>query len=158
MPLSRGLSMNRDQMLIEIARDQAIIKAGKNFIDLKLVDTTKNRIQGAMILDAKPYEDPATRQKAFRFEEKGGPLVFTLDEFKGGMYTRMLDCEHNRDFLASMMGSNFWVIEDPAVLMDVQKRADKIKADAIKKANEPQPEPEEANQCQRQQEKIARPP
>jgi len=47
------------------------------------------------------------------------------------MFCRMLDCEHNRKFLASMFGYKFWEIEDQEVLNDVQLRAEAITKNAV---------------------------
>jgi hypothetical protein len=105
---------------------------------LRLIDITKRRIQGAMVLHAAPYLDQATNMKQFHFEERGGPLQFIDDEMRGGMYCRMLDCEHNRKFLASMFGYKFWEIEDPEVLADITARAAIITKNAvIVKPNQP---------------------
>lgn len=125
------MSLTKDQQRTEVEVARAISRQGKRFIVLNLVDVTKNRIQGAMVLHATPYLDHATNMKQFHFEERGGPLQFVDDEMRGGMFCKMLDCEHNRKFLASMFGYRFWEIEDQDVLKDVEERAANITKNAI---------------------------
>jgi hypothetical protein len=136
-----GISIDKDQRQLEIAQENAIMKAGKKFISLRLKDYTKNRIQGAIILQGMPYIDAITNMRAFQFVERGGPLDFTLDEFKGGMYCKMYDCEHNRKFLASVLSYDFWEIEDEGVLAAVKDMAAQIAARVIDK---PAEQPKEA--------------
>jgi hypothetical protein len=126
-----GISLGQDEVKAEMARTQAIQSAGKSFITLKLLDYTKNRIQGAIILNAIPYEDSDGMVK-YHFEEKGGPINFVLDEFQGAMYAKLLDCEHNRRFLASMLAYNFWEIEDKQILSQIKVLADEMAKKAIK--------------------------
>ena len=128
-----GISLDKNQVQVEIARQQAIGKAGKKFIQLKLIDVTKNRIQGAMVLHAQAYEDPETRMTMYHFEERGGPLEFQLDEFQGGYFAKMLDVEHNRQFLASMIDAGFWEIEDKEVEKNIRERAEEFKKTVIQK-------------------------
>lgn len=125
------MSLDKDQQRNEIEVRRAISRADKKFITLRLLDTTKNRIQGAMVLHATPYLDHATNIKQFHFEERGGPLQFIDDDLQGGSFCRMLDCEHNRKFLASMYGLKFWEIEDEKVLSDIETRAAAITKNAI---------------------------
>jgi hypothetical protein len=90
-----------------------------------------------MCLHASPYLD-SSNIKQFLFEERGKPLEFIDDEMRGGMYCQMLDCEHNRKFLASMLGYKFWEIEEPEVLADITARAAEITRSAvIVKPNQP---------------------
>jgi hypothetical protein len=128
----RSLTMTPDQIQLEMAREQAIAKHGKRFITLRLIDFGKNRIQGAIVLHAIPYLNSITNITNFHFEERGGPLEFKPDEFKGGFYCRMLDCEHNRKFLASMYETGYWVIEDEKVNAEVGVEAEKIRERMIK--------------------------
>lgn len=128
----RSLTMTPDQIQLEMAREQAIAKHGKRFITLRLVDTGKNRIQGAIVLHATPYLNAMTNITEFHFEERGGPLEFKPDEFKGGFYCRMLDCVHNRRFLASMYETGYWAIEDQKVNEEVGIEAAKIRERMIK--------------------------
>jgi hypothetical protein len=128
----RSLTMTPDQIQLEMAREQAIAKHGKRFITLRLVDTGKNRIQGAIVLHATPYLNTITNITEFHFEERGGPLEFKSDEFKGGFYCRMLDCEHNRKFLASMYETGYWAIEDQKVNEEVGIEAVGIRERMIK--------------------------
>jgi hypothetical protein len=136
-----GISIDKDQRQLEIAQENAIMKAGKKFISLRLKDYTKNRIQGAIILQGIPYVDAATNMRAFQFVERGGPLDFVLDEFKGGMYCKMYDCDHNRKFLASVFSQDFWEIEDETVLVAVKGIATGIASRAVDKPTE---QPKEA--------------
>ena len=126
-----GMSLTKDQHRNEIEVQRAISRADKKFITLCLLDNTKNRIQGAMVLHATPYLDHLTNMKQYHFEERGGPLQFIDDELRGGSYCRMLDCEHNRRFLASMHGLKFWEIESDEVLNDIIARAAVITKNAI---------------------------
>jgi hypothetical protein len=132
------MSLTKDQERTEIEVQRAVSQQGKKFISLRLIDASKRRIQGAMVLHASPYLDQATNIKQFHFEERGGPLQFIDDEMRGGMFCRMLDCEHNRKFLASMFGYKFWEIEDAEVLVDITERAAAITKNAvIVKPNQP---------------------
>ena len=116
-----------DQLMAEKAKDQAIAREGKKFISLRLIDTTKNRIQGAIVLHATPYMDQMTNLNKFHFEERGGPVDFKPNDFKGGLYCNMLDCEHNRKFLASMYTSGFWEIEDEGIEAQIKEMAAEIR-------------------------------
>lgn len=122
--------MSQDQVRIETIRQQAILRAGKKFINLLLIEPKMNRIQGAVTLHAKPYED-ANGMMAFSFEEKGGPLNFNLDEIKGGYYCQILDCEHNRRFLATHVDGNFWQIEDEKVRGEIHLLSEQISNEAV---------------------------
>jgi hypothetical protein len=124
--------MTSEQIQLEMAREQAIVKHGKKFITLRLLDMTKNRIQGAIVLHATPFLNSMTNLTEFHFEERGGPLEFRADDFKGGYYCRMLDCEHNRKFLASMYETGYWVIEEPQVEEQVKEAAQRIRDRMIK--------------------------
>lgn len=128
----RGLTMTPEEIQLEMAREQAIAKHGKRFITLRLIDNGKNRIQGAIVLHAQPYLNSITNITEFHFEERGGPLEFKIDEFKGGFYCRMLDCEHNRKFLASMYGTGYWAIEDQNVDEEIKAEAEKIAERMVK--------------------------
>jgi hypothetical protein len=125
------MSLTKDQERVEMEVTRATSMAGRKFISLRLLDNTKRRIQGAIVLHATPYIDGTTNMKQFHFEEQGGPLCFQDDDMRGGVYCRMLDCEHNRKFLASMISYKFWIIEDETVLADIVERAEKITKNAI---------------------------
>jgi hypothetical protein len=121
-----------DQQKSEMAKEQAIAREGKKFITLRLLDENKNHIQGAIVLHASPYLDLNNNQK-FHFKEQGGPLDFKEDEFKGGEYCRMYDCQYNRHFLASHFNSGIWEIEDERVRAEIAVMAEAIKDKAILK-------------------------
>lgn len=126
-----GMSLTRDQKRVETEIAHATARMGKKFITLRLLDITKNRIQGAMVLHGTPYIDHQTNMKQYHFEERGGPINFTEDEMRGGMFCKILDCDHNRRFLASHHGLRFWEIEDDAVQAEIAELAAGITKRAI---------------------------
>jgi hypothetical protein len=113
-----GVTLDKDQVMMNMAREHAIAQEGRKFITLRLLDFTKNRIQGAIVLHAQSYRD-ANGMPKFHFEERGGPIVFELDELQGAMFARVLDIEHNRRFLASMSSYNIWEIEDKTIEAEI---------------------------------------
>lgn len=128
--LRGAISLSPDQMRIEMAKEQAILRKGRKFIPIMLINPNMNRIQGAIVLHASPYRDTITNMTQFHFEERGGPLLFN-EGMDGGMHCNMLDCEHNRKFLASMFYANFWVIEDKVVNEEIKELASGIKSRAV---------------------------
>lgn len=141
MSLRGSITLDKNQKLVEMARNQATLKAGKKFITLQLIDHTKNRIQGAIVLNPIPYEDPETGLTQFHFEEKGGPIDFQLDEMNSGYFAKILDCPHNRDFLASMYDAGFWKIEDEQIEKEIAEKAERIKENMVK--DKPAPKKDE---------------
>lgn len=138
--LRGSVTLSPDQMRIEMAKEQAILREGRKFISLMLINPNMNRIQGAIVLHASPYLDTITNMTKFHFEERGGPLLFN-EGMDGGMHCNLLDCEHNRRFLASMYDAKYWVIEDKNVDMEIQAIAAGIKNRAIVEiAEKPAPE------------------
>jgi len=131
--LRTGVTLDRDQIMLATAREHAIAKEGRKFITLRLVDFTKNRIQGAIVLHSQAYRD-ANGMNKFHFEERGGPINFELDELQGAMFARVLDIEHNRRFLASMSSYGFWEIEDKNVEAEILEIAQGMTKKAIVKA------------------------
>lgn len=130
-----SLTPDQDRNAIEVKR--ATAQKGVKFISLRLININMRRIQGAMCLHATPYFDESNI-KQYKFETRGKPLEFIDDEMRGGMYCQMLDCEHNRKFLASMLGYRFWDIDDVEVLADIESRAAEITRNAvIVKPNQP---------------------
>lgn len=132
--LRGSVSLSPDQMRIEMAKEQAILREGRKFIALMLINPNMNRIQGAIVLHATPYLDTMTNMTKFHFEERGGPMLFN-EGMDGGMHCNMLDCEHNRKFLASMYYAKYWVIEDKATDLEIKDIADGIKDRAIVDVN-----------------------
>jgi hypothetical protein len=130
--LRSGISKSPDQIRLEMAQEQAVLNAGERFISLRLINSSVNKIQGAICLNAIPYLDTQTNITKFHFEKTGKPLIFDIDEYKGGMYCKMLDCEHNRKFLASMFASNFWQIEDKKTEDEIRILAMEIKKKVVK--------------------------
>jgi len=125
------VSLSQDQIKVEMAREHAILQAGKRFLSLRLINRAVNKIQGAICLSAIPYLDIQTNMTKFHFEETGMPLVFNIDEFRGGMYCKILDNEHNRNFLASMYNSNFWEIEDAEANKEIKEMAMNLSKDVV---------------------------
>jgi hypothetical protein len=134
--LGGSISLDRDAVRAEQARQQACERQGRKFIPLRLIDRSKNRIQGAYTLIARPYLDTVTNQVAYSFTETGGCLDFAWDDYRGGYYVKMLDCEYNRRFLASHLASNHWEICDKDVLTNVELIAAETAAKAIRKTKE----------------------
>lgn len=128
--LRGSISLSPDQMRLEMAKEQAILREGRNFISLMLINPNMNRIQGAIVLHATPYLDTMTNLTKFHFEERGGPLLFN-EGMDGGMHCNMLDCEHNRKFLASMYHAKYWIIEDKNADAEIKELATGIKNRAI---------------------------
>lgn len=116
---------------ISITQDMIISRSGREYIPLRLQDYRKNRIQGAIILRATPYID-LNGMQAFKFWEEGGNLQFVYDAMQNGMFLKMLDCEHNRKFLASHYGYKFWTILDPAIDKEIQAMSKNISKLAVK--------------------------
>lgn len=125
-----GVTLDKDQVMMNMAREHAMKKEGKKFITLRLVDFTKNRIQGAIVLHAQSYRD-ANGLPQFHFEERGGPVVFEMDELQGAMFARVLDVDHNRRFLASMSAYGFWEIEDKTIEAEILTIAEGMTKKAI---------------------------
>lgn len=134
--LRTGVTLDRDQIMLATAREHAIAKEGRKFITLRLVDFTKNRIQGAIVLHSQAYRD-ANGMNKFHFEERGGPINFELDELQGAMFARVLDVDHNRRFLASMSSYGFWEIEDKNVEAEIMEIAQGMTKKAIVKKVQP---------------------
>ena len=128
--LRGSISLSPDQMRIEMAKEQATLRGGKKFITLMLINPNMNRIQGAIILHATPYLDTLTNLTKFHFEERGGPMLFN-EGMDGGMHCNVLDCEHNRKFLASMYYANYWIIEDKILDAEIKDLANGIKSRAV---------------------------
>ena len=128
--LRGSISLSPDQMRIEMAKEQSILREGRKFISLMLINPNMNRIQGAIVLHATPYMDTMTNLTKFHFEERGGPMLFN-EGMDGGMHCNILDCEHNRNFLASMYYANYWIIEDKIVDQEIKCLASGIKDRAI---------------------------
>lgn len=128
--LRGSVSLSPDQMRLEMAKEQAILREGRKFIPLMLINPNMNRIQGAIVLHATPYLDTMTNLNKFHFEERGGPLLFN-EGMDGGMHCNMLDCEHNRNFLASMYYAKYWIIEDKVADLEIKDIADGIKSRAV---------------------------
>ena len=99
--LSGSVLLTPDQKRLEMAKQQAMLREGRKFISIMLINMNMNRIQGAIVLHATPYDDSMTNMTKFHFEERGGPMLFN-EGMDGGMHCNLLDCEHNRKFLASM--------------------------------------------------------
>jgi hypothetical protein len=125
-----GVTLDKDQVMMNMAREHAMAKQGRKFINLRLLDFTKNRIQGGIVLHAQSYRD-ANGMPQFHFEERGGPIVFELDELQGAMFARVLDVEHNRRFLASMSSYPFWEIEDKTIEAEILEIAKGMTKKAI---------------------------
>ena len=123
--------MDNDQAMRAMAMQNAISRAGRKFITLRLIDMKINRIQGAIILHSQSYTD-ADGMMQFHFEERGGPIRFEFDQMNGGMFAKILDCEHNRKFLASMFSYGYWEIEDKAIESQIKVIADEMTKKAIK--------------------------
>jgi hypothetical protein len=125
-----GVTLDKDQVMMNMAREHAIAQEGRKFITLRLLDFTKNRIQGAIVLHAQSYRD-ANGMPKFHFEERGGPIVFELDELQGAMFAKVLDIEHNRRFLASMSSYNIWEIEDKTIEAEILQIANGMTKKAV---------------------------
>lgn len=128
-----GMSLDRDALRAEQARQQACERQGRHFIVLRLLKQGINRISGVYVLLASPYIDPTTNQTKYQFTEAGGHVVFTYDDFRGDNYAKILDCEYNRRFLASHLSSRYWEIEDKEVLSGVERIAAEMAASAVRK-------------------------
>jgi len=128
--LRGAITLSPDQMRLEMAKEQAMAQMGRKFISIMLLNPNMNRIQGAIILHATPYRDTITNLTKFHFEERGGPLLFN-EGMDGGMHCNILDCEHNRKFLASQFFAGYWKIEDPAINEEIKNLANGIKSRAI---------------------------
>ena len=137
--LRGSVSLSPDQMRLEMAKEQAILRNGKSFIPLMLINPNMNRIQGAIVLHASPYLDSITNLTKFHFEERGGPLLFN-EGMDGGMHCNMLDCEHNRKFLASMYNSGYWSIQDKNIDLEIKELATGIKSRAVVDMEKKDPE------------------
>jgi len=118
---------------VVIDRNAAVVRSGKAHITLRLIDMRKNRIQGAITLTANPYIDINGAQ-AFNYVEHGGNLVFERDPVQGEMILKMLDCEHNRKFLASHFPCNFWEIMDKEVEAEIAEMYKDLEKHMVKKA------------------------
>jgi len=123
--------MGSKDAMRKMAEEQAMARKGYKFIPLQLIDYNKGRIQGAHKLRIQRYRDENGLPK-FEFEEIGGPLNFEFDEFTGTMTCRMLDCEKNRDFLASMISYNYWEIQDENIKREITTQSKGITKRAIR--------------------------
>jgi len=126
-----GVQIGSDRITAKMAMERAILQEGKKFISLRLIEMAANRIQGAIVLQPKSYFDSVTNIMKYQFEEGGGQLRFEVDNFKGGYFCRMLDCEHNRNILASVFYANLWEIEDKEVETDIKERMKNLKEQVI---------------------------
>lgn len=122
---------SKDAVMQRMAEQQAMRKQGLKFIALELNDMTKNRIQGAHILHGVRTRN-ADGLPVFHFEERGGPIKFEFDELEGTMIARVLDCEHNRGFLASMSAYRYWSFIDPDIEKEIIAQAKGITKKAIR--------------------------
>lgn len=111
--------------------NKAIREKGYKFINLIMIKRIANRIHGAHVLFPYSTVDGATNEKTFDFKIGGGRLAFNIDEAIGEMTCKMLDCEHNRKFLASQMGAGYWEIEDEKVREELKELARVIKRRAV---------------------------
>lgn len=128
--LRGAISLSPEQMKVEMAKEQAILREGRSFISLMLINPNMNRVQGAIVLHATPYVDTMTNMNKFHFEERGGQILFS-EGMDGGMHSSILDCEHNRKFLASMYYANYWIIEDKQLNQEIKDLAAGIKNRAV---------------------------
>ena len=128
--LRGSISLSPEQMKVEMAKEQAILREGRRFITLMLINPNMNRVQGAIVLHATPYLDTITNLTKFHFEERGGQILFN-EGMDGGLHSSILDCEHNRKFLASMYYANYWIIEDKQIDQEIKDLANGIKTRAV---------------------------
>jgi hypothetical protein len=130
------VSLNPDEARADMAKEQAMIKEGREFIPLRLIDQRKAKIQGAYVLEAIPYLDPATNTTRYQFRENGGELKFVFDDFRGGFYAKMLKCEWNMRFLASHLSEHSWEIVDEKVAAEVKAIESEMIINNTRKADE----------------------
>ena len=117
---------------VSLNQNVAITRSGKPYISLQLIDMTKKRIQGAIILNAIPYTDATTNMQSFHFVEAGGNLDFIYDDARNGMFLKILDCEHNRKFLASHFKCGFWEIENEKIKIEIEELSKELAKEAVK--------------------------
>jgi hypothetical protein len=124
-----------DKLLADLAREQAVREGGYTFIDLKLLDSHWNGVQGAMVLLASPYID-GTGMKKFSLSVQGGPLVFQYDQRRGGFFYQMVDDEKgwNRDFLRRHLDKKRFLIVDREIEAQIRgEKKEAVKGEATAK-------------------------
>lgn len=100
-------------------------------------------ITGCKVLRVFPAGNDRNNVPQFEFEVGNGDISFAFDEKKYEMVAYLLDDKergtvspvgYNRDLLASH--TDLFIVPDPAINADVQKRADKIRVRALEKEKE----------------------
>ena len=77
-------------------------------------------------------EQQAMRKKGYKFITLELNDMTKNRELEGAMIARMLDCEHNRRFLASMSSYRYWTIMDPDIEKQIIAQAKGITRKAIR--------------------------
>lgn len=118
------LPVNQAEAARDAARRQAIFSGGHKFIWLTLLNTRYRTMSGIDIVHATPYVDEqAGGITRFHLEVRGGHTDFQFDPSRGVFRYALLDCEHNRQFLASHFHLEFWRVEDEAIEADIEERS-----------------------------------
>jgi hypothetical protein len=119
------------------ARERAMsVKArqmGLGFIRLFLTDNRVRSISGVECLHLQEFvNEEKGNSMDYHAEVRGGHLSFSWNPNFGATVGMVLDTEHNRCWLASHHGEDFWTIEDVDVEADIAKRADAIRDKSVK--------------------------
>jgi len=93
------------------AREQAVVE-GYKFIELRLLDAKYDGVQGFEVLQSSSFVDHLTNATTYTFAVTGGPLRFERDASRVGRFHQLLDTEHNRNVLRSVLGTGMLEVVD----------------------------------------------
>lgn len=124
-----------------MAYRKAILETGKKFIRLKLVNFKVRRMQAIKTINP-IRETDSNGLTVYSFTESSGVLKFEPSADNTEMIADILDCEFNREFLATHLSYHFWDIEDREVLKDVEKIAERKAAEVVQRVKDQKPREE----------------